>query len=112
MIGSLFVNMVESIMGYEKEFLVGLLCINVLAFLMYGVDKQKAVKHKWRIPESTLLGIAFMGGALGAMCGMYVFRHKTSKKKFQTCVPLFFIIQAAILAIGMFCYISLNGGLL
>lgn len=62
--------MTKLLLGY-------LLGINVLAFLLYGFDKWKAKKNKWRIPEKTLFGIAFLGGSLGALIGMQVFHHKT-----------------------------------
>ena len=62
--------------------------INIVAFIAYGVDKHKAKKGKWRTPETTLLTLAFAGGALGAWCGMRVFRHKTQHWKFRILVPL------------------------
>lgn len=62
--------------GYQI-FLVYLVFINILAFMAYGMDKRRAVKRKWRIPESRLLGLAIAGGSAGALCGMYIFRHKT-----------------------------------
>lgn len=51
--------------------------MSVLAFLLYGIDKRRAVRHKWRIPEATLLATSFLGGAFGALLGMKLFRHKT-----------------------------------
>ena len=73
-------------------YLVG---INLLAFCLYGVDKKRAIKDRWRIPESTLLGIAFVGGSVGAWAGMQTFRHKTKHWKFKILVPVFFILQVA-----------------
>lgn len=64
-----------------------LLGINLAAFLAYGWDKRKARRHQWRIPEHTLLALAFLGGALGAALGMRVFHHKTRKNKFRIGVP-------------------------
>ena len=69
--------------------------VNLLAFCMYGVDKRKAMKNRWRIPETTLLGVAFIGGSIGAWAGMKTFRHKTKHWKFKILVPLFFLMQAA-----------------
>lgn len=66
--------------------------INVVAFVAYGVDKWKAKNAKWRIPESTLILFAAVGGALGAYAGMRYFRHKTQHKKFTILVPLFLIL--------------------
>ena len=65
-----------------------LIAINLLAFVIYGNDKRKARKNKWRTPESTLLMLAFIGGAYGAWLGMRVFRHKTRHLKFRILVPL------------------------
>lgn len=69
-----------------------LIIINLVAFTAYGVDKWKAKKDKWRIPEKTLILLAAIGGALGAYAGMRYFRHKTQHKKFTICVPLFLIL--------------------
>lgn len=68
---------------------IALLCLNVVAFAIYGIDKHRAKKSLSRISEATLLGIAFMGGALGAWIAMYTFRHKTRHAKFVLLVPLF-----------------------
>lgn len=67
--------------------------INVMAFFLYGLDKQKAKRHKWRIPEATLLGVAVLGGSIGAFLGMRIFHHKTKKAKFYVGVPLTFVLQ-------------------
>lgn len=72
-----------------------LICINLTAFAAFGADKRRAIKGRWRIPERTLLLLALFGGALGALLGMYLFRHKTRKKKFTLGVPLLLIAQAA-----------------
>lgn len=70
-----------------------LLLMNVATFAAYGVDKLKARRDKWRIPERTLLWMAFLGGALGAWLGMKAFRHKTQHRRFTVLVPLFLILQ-------------------
>lgn len=62
--------------------------VNVAAFCMYGVDKQKARRNRWRIPEVTLLLMAVLGGAVGSYVGMRVFHHKTQKAKFYLGVPV------------------------
>ena len=72
--------------------------INVIAFIVYGIDKLKAKRGKWRIPESTLLLLAAIGGSLGAWLGMKVWHHKTMHKKFQYGVPLLLILQLALSA--------------
>lgn len=76
--------------------------INVIAFAMYGIDKEQARKGRWRISESALLGVALLGGSIGALAGMYVFRHKTRKAKFYIGVPIIIVLQAFILVALMF----------
>lgn len=66
---------------------------NVVTFLVYGIDKWKARHHRWRIPESTLLGLALLGGSIGAYLGMRVWHHKTMHKKFQFGVPAILLLQ-------------------
>lgn len=80
--------------------LIYLIAINIIAFVMYGNDKRKARKNKWRTPESTLLIIALIGGAYGAWGGMKVFRHKTKHRKFKILVPLFAVVWTLILMIS------------
>ena len=70
-----------------------LLGINLLTFLIYGIDKWKARRDKWRVPEATLLMLAALGGSVGALLGMSVFHHKTKHKKFLTGVPLILLAQ-------------------
>lgn len=72
-----------------------LLAINVLAFAVYGVDKWKARQGRWRVPEATLLGLAALGGSVGAWVAMQLFRHKTKKNKFRYGVPIMFVLQLA-----------------
>ena len=66
--------------------------INLLTFLLYGLDKYKAIRREWRIPERALLLMAFMGGAFGALSAMRIFRHKTRKGRFKLMVPLFCLL--------------------
>lgn len=73
-----------------------LIIINVIAFCIYGVDKRKAKKHLWRIPEDTLIGLALIGGSIGAFLGMRLFHHKTKHIKFYVGVPAIFIIELVI----------------
>ena len=74
--------------------IIYLCAINIMTFLLYGLDKQKAKRHKWRTPEATLLGVALAGGSIGAFLGMYIFHHKTKKAKFYIGVPMCFGMQA------------------
>lgn len=72
-----------------------LLAVNVLTFIVYGVDKWKAQRGHWRVPEATLMGLAALGGSVGAWMAMQLFRHKTQKKKFRYGVPALFVLQVA-----------------
>lgn len=76
--------------------------VNLAAFALFGIDKRRARKHRWRIPERRLLAISAAGGSLGALTGMYVFRHKTRHRLFAWGVPLLFLahIGLLVLAIG------------
>lgn len=67
--------------------------INALGFLLMLVDKHKARKNRWRIPEATLMGIAALGGSIGSLIGMYTVRHKTKHPKFTVGIPLILIVQ-------------------
>lgn len=78
-----------------KILLVYLAVINILAFAVYGIDKNKAEKHKWRIPEAVLITLAVLGGTVGAFAGMLVFHHKTNKPKFVIGLPVILLAQAA-----------------
>ena len=72
-----------------------LIFINVAAFVLYGIDKHRAKRGVWRIPEKTLLGAAALGGGVGALLGMRAFRHKTRKLKFTLGVPAILLAEAA-----------------
>ena len=74
-----------------------LLIVNAAAFLLMLVDKQKAKRKLWRIPESTLLMSAAIGGSIGALAGMYTFRHKTKHLKFTLGVPAILVGQIAVI---------------
>ena len=72
---------------------VYLLIVNALGFVLMLADKRKARKKKWRIPESTLMLAALIGGSIGCLSGMYLFRHKTRHPKFTVGVPLILALQ-------------------
>ena len=80
-----------------------LLAVNVLTFIVYGVDKWKARRGHWRVPEASLLGLAALGGSVGAWLAMQLLRHKTQKKKFRYGVPALFVLQvvAVVLILNM-----------
>ena len=77
----------------ESPVLLYLIIVNAAAFLLMLADKQKAKRGAWRIPEKTLIGAAAIGGSVGALCGMYLFRHKTKHLKFTLGIPLIFAVQ-------------------
>lgn len=82
-----------------RNIIIYVCVINAIAFFLYGLDKQKAKRCQWRIPEATLLGVAVIGGSIGAFFGMQVFHHKTKKPKFYIGVPVIFILQ--VIGIGV-----------
>ena len=86
-----------------KLLLYYLLIINALGFLLMLVDKWKARKNRWRVRESTLLLIAALGGSVGSLAGMYLFRHKTRHLKFTLGIPLILAAQciAAVLVMAL-----------
>ena len=86
------INTLHSCLAYY------LLGINAVAFIMYGIDKYKAKKARWRIPEATLLLLAVLGGSIGAWMGMKVWHHKTKHKKFKYGIPAILLIQIALMA--------------
>ena len=73
---------------------------NIIVFIIYGYDKRKSIKKKWRVRESVLLFLAVMLGGVGALAGMLFFRHKTRKRKFTVTIPL--IILAELLVFFVF----------
>ena len=75
-----------------------LLAVNIATFLLYGIDKYKAKKSKWRISEVTLLTMAAIGGSIGAWAAMRLWHHKTMHKKFKYGIPIIIIMQIALVA--------------
>ena len=73
-----------------------LFAINIVSFFLYGIDKYKAKKNKWRISEATLLMIAVIGGSIGAWAGMRLWHHKTMHKKFKYGIPIIIILQVVL----------------
>ena len=84
-----------------KLLLYYLLLINAAGFLLMLVDKWKAKKNRWRVRESTLLLVAALGGSIGSLAGMYLFRHKTQHLKFTLGIPLILAAQCFVVVLVM-----------
>lgn len=81
-------------MGHINQIcLLYLFIVNLTAFGTFGIDKYKAVRRKFRIPEKTLFLLALLGGAAGAWVGMFIFHHKTTKWKFRIGIPAILVIE-------------------
>lgn len=78
-----------------KNIVLYFVIVNILGFLIMYIDKQKAKKGRWRIPEKTLFIVTALGGGIGTIAGMHVFRHKTQKIAFVIGFPLITIIEIA-----------------
>ena len=89
-------DILSSFNTQEVYFLTYLTLINLISFLVYGVDKKKAKNKEWRIPESTLILLSIIGGALGGLMAMVIFKHKLSKKIFYIGIPIIIIINKII----------------
>ena len=74
-----------------------LLFINIVTFLAFAIDKRRAVKRKWRIPEKTLLGLSLIGGSAGGLIAMYCFRHKIRKPAFVYGLPIMLLVQVIVI---------------
>ena len=85
---------INTLHNYLAYYLLG---INAVTLIVYGIDKYKAMKAKWRIPETTLLLLAVLGGSIGAWMGMKVWHHKTMHKKFKYGIPAILLIQIALM---------------
>lgn len=80
-----------------KYLILYLVLLNIITFLTYGYDKWKAVRNAWRISEKTLFLMAFAGGSVGALLGMYLFHHKTKHASFLILIPLFLLIHIVLI---------------
>ena len=77
-------------MNYKWIYLIA---INIFSFLLMGWDKYSAIHNKWRISENALLSVSLIGGAIGSYMGMFIFHHKTQKKRFLIGIPLCILIN-------------------
>lgn len=80
-----------------KIIFIYFIVINLIGFALMGIDKYKAIHHKWRISENCLIAIALIGGSIGSLIGMKSFHHKTKHKKFIIGIPLILILQLILL---------------
>ena len=87
---------------FHKILFIYFLSLNVLTFFTYGIDKWKAKKSKRRIREAALLGLAVLGGSIGAWLGMKVWHHKAMHKKFKYGIPAIIIVQLALIGYILF----------
>lgn len=92
---------------YPQIVLYCLLTVNILTFITYGIDKYNARHNHWRVREATLLLLAALGGSIGALLAMKMFRHKTQHKKFRYGVPIILLVQLAIAAFCCYRYTSM-----
>ena len=83
-------------MGVIIYFLIYLAIINLVGFCMMGIDKLKAKRHEWRIPEAALFAVAIFGGSIGSIIGMYTLRHKTKLATFVVGMPIILALQVLI----------------
>ena len=93
---TLSVGIISSVGGWGTVLLVWLAVINLVTFAIYGVDKAKAKRGAWRVPEKTLFLLPLLGGSLGALLGMRVFHHKTKHWYFVRGIPLILLAQIAL----------------
>lgn len=97
------INFMENIFT-TRNIIIYLIIINLIGFLIMYIDKQKAKKGNWRIPEKTIFLVTLLGGGIGTISGMYAFRHKTQKMNFVIGLPVITILE--IIAIIYFCLIK------
>lgn len=85
-----------------QNIVIYIVAINLITFFTMWLDKRKAKKGKWRIPENTLLILVILGGGIGGIAGMYVFRHKTQKAKFVIGFPIILICEIVLVLLNIF----------
>ncbi len=96
MLGGLNLTILSKFNEMEIIFLSYLMIINIMSFAIMGIDKSRAKKNKYRISENVLIGLSVIGGAMGSLIGMVVFKHKTNKAKFYIGIPIIYMINQII----------------
>ena len=89
-------------MNVIQVILLYILSVNLGGFIAFGIDKKRSIRSKWRIPEATLLTIALLGGSIGCLLGMKVFRHKTLKLLFSIGIPVMLALQIILIIVIFF----------
>lgn len=82
--------------------LLYLIIINLVSFFLFGLDKRKSRRNAWRIPEATLFLVSALGGSIGALCGMYIFRHKTRHASFVFGIPAILLGEVFLIALILY----------
>lgn len=88
-----------------KAIIICVVILNLNAFAFYGIDKRKAIKNIWRIPEKTLHLVGFLGG-IGALLGMQLFRHKTKHMSFMILVPIYALLNGVFIGYLIHCIVA------
>lgn len=81
-------------------FLLYILGVNLISFILMGIDKRKAIKKMWRIPERTFWGVSLLGGALGSLIGMNYFKHKTKHTSFTVGMPFVLLVNIGLIVLA------------
>ena len=89
-----------------RNLIIYLLIINIIGFFAMLIDKKKAKRGAWRIPENTLFTITFLGGGVGTIAGMYAFRHKTQKLRFTIGFPTIFSFILSFIFLAIYIYVK------
>ena len=76
----------------QSWFYYYLLAVNIITFIVFAVDKAKAIRGQWRVSEAALLGLSLIGGAIGGLLAMYMLHHKTRKPRFAVGLPLMLLV--------------------
>ena len=93
----LFGQEISNFIIEHKWLLIYLLIINIITFVLFAVDKWKAIHGRWRVRTITLMGFALAGGTVGGLLAMYIFRHKTKTASFTVGLPVMLVVQVVIL---------------
>ena len=79
-----------------KYLIIYMVLMNLVGIVVMGIDKERAKRHAWRIPEKTLFLVSLLGGSIGTWAGMYIFRHKTRHRYFVIGMPAILVVQIAV----------------